>query len=142
MANQFDTIRLEKGMYQEAGRSFTQVLEGLDPSEQYKGTRLEGLDAFQRQLKRVDIKVARRASDMVEKFFENSESATLFPEYVSRAVLSGMEENTALSSIIASRADVGTLDYRTVTTDFDADDLAATAVTEGSELSKIDIRLN
>ena len=55
MANQFDTIRLEKGMYQEAGRSFTQVLEGLDPSEQYKGTRLEGLDAFQRQLKRFDI---------------------------------------------------------------------------------------
>ena len=47
MANHCDTIKLEKGMYQEAGRSFTQVLERLDPSEQYKGTGMEGLDAFQ-----------------------------------------------------------------------------------------------
>ncbi len=31
MANQFDTIRLEKGMYQEAGRSFTQW-RGWTPS--------------------------------------------------------------------------------------------------------------
>ena len=31
MANHCDTIKLEKGMYQEAGRSFTQVLERLDP---------------------------------------------------------------------------------------------------------------
>ena len=30
----------------EAGRSFTQVLEREDPSEQYKGTALEGLDAI------------------------------------------------------------------------------------------------
>ena len=28
----FDHIRLEKGMYRESGRSFTQVLERLDPS--------------------------------------------------------------------------------------------------------------
>ncbi len=137
----YTTLKLDKSMYH-SPKGFAQTLEAMDPSEHYQDSELAGLDAFQRQLKRFDIKVARRASDMVEKFFENSESATLFPEYVSRAVLSGMEENTALSSIIASRADVGTLDYRTVTTDFDADDLAATAVTEGSELSKIDIRLN
>ena len=79
MANQFDTIRLEKGMYQEAGRSFTQVLEGLDPSEQYKGTRLEGLDAFQRQLKRFDIKVTGAGSDPVEQFFRPADSAVRFP---------------------------------------------------------------
>ena len=36
----FDTIRLEKGMYRESGKSFTQVLESLDPSEAYKGTPL------------------------------------------------------------------------------------------------------
>ena len=44
---------LDKGMYREAGRSFSQVLESQDPSERYKGTSLEGLDAFQRQLKRL-----------------------------------------------------------------------------------------
>ena len=36
----FDTIKLEKGMYRESGKSFTQVLEQLDPSESYKGLSL------------------------------------------------------------------------------------------------------
>ena len=49
MAYRFDNLKLEKGMYQQAGRSFSQVLESQDPSEQYKGSALEGLDAFQRQ---------------------------------------------------------------------------------------------
>ena len=46
--SQYKDLKLEKGMYNEAGRSFTQVLEREDPSEQYKGTALEGLDAYQR----------------------------------------------------------------------------------------------
>ena len=29
----YDNLRLEKGMYRQAGKSFTQVLESLDPSE-------------------------------------------------------------------------------------------------------------
>ena len=33
----YDNLKLEKGMYNEAGKSFTQVLEAADPSE-YKGT--------------------------------------------------------------------------------------------------------
>ena len=57
MAYSYETVRLDKGMYGEAGHSFTQVLEKCDPSEQYRGTPLEHLDAFQRQLKRFDIKV-------------------------------------------------------------------------------------
>ena len=65
MANHCDTIKLEKGMYQEAGRSFTQVLVRLYPSELYKGTGKEGLDALLRQLKRFDIKVRWAASDPV-----------------------------------------------------------------------------
>ena len=70
MGYRFDNLRLEKGMYNEAGRSFTQVLEREDPSEQYKGTALEGLDAYQRQLKRFDIKVKGAGSDAVEKFMD------------------------------------------------------------------------
>ena len=91
MAYQFETVKLEKGMYNEAGRSFTKVLEKCDPSEQYQGTPLEKLDAFQRQLKRFDIKVNWAASDVVAKFFATWESAVLFPEYVARAVRQGME---------------------------------------------------
>ena len=65
MAQRFDNLKLEKGMYHEAGKSFTQVLEKLDPSEQYRGTALEGLDAYQRQLKRFDIRVKGAGSDLV-----------------------------------------------------------------------------
>ena len=79
MAN-FDNIRLEKGLY--CSGSFTGALESIDPSENYKGSSLEGLDAYQRQLKRFDIKVSGTGSDVVEKFFKTSDSATLFPEYV------------------------------------------------------------
>ena len=46
MGYQFENVKLEKGMYNEAGRSFTKVLEKCDPSEQYQGTPLEKLDAF------------------------------------------------------------------------------------------------
>ena len=50
----FDNIRLEKGLY--ASGDFTGALEKIDPSENYSGTALEGLDAYQRQLKRFNIK--------------------------------------------------------------------------------------
>ena len=42
----YDNLKLEKGMYRQAGMSFTQVLESLDPSENYRGTALEGTDAI------------------------------------------------------------------------------------------------
>ena len=67
MAYRYDNLKLEKGMYGEAGRSFTQTLEREDPSEAYKGTPLEGLDAYQRQLKRFDIKVKGAGSDTDRK---------------------------------------------------------------------------
>ena len=92
MAYHFENIKLEKGMYGRSSRSFSQALEELDPSEHYRGTPLEGLDAFQRQLKRFDIHVKGAGSDMVEKFFHTSDSAVLFPEFVSRVVRQGMEE--------------------------------------------------
>ena len=87
----YDNLKLEKGMYNSGNKSFTQVLEELDCSKNYEGTELEGLDAYQRQLKRFDIKVGGRSSDAVEKFFQTSDSAALFPEYVTRAVKQGMD---------------------------------------------------
>lgn len=44
---QFETIKLDKGLYT-SQKGFTAELESIDPSENYKGTSLEGLDAFQR----------------------------------------------------------------------------------------------
>ena len=43
----FETIKLDKGLYT-ASKGFTAALEEIDPSENYKGTALEGLDAFER----------------------------------------------------------------------------------------------
>ena len=34
MSTKFNEIKLDKGMYGETGKSFTQVLEGFDPSEE------------------------------------------------------------------------------------------------------------
>ena len=62
---------------------------------------LEGLDAFQRQLKRFDIKVKGETSDPVEAFFRTSDAAVLFPEYIARTVRQGMEEGDILPSITA-----------------------------------------
>lgn len=115
MAYHFDTVKLEKGMYNQTGRTFTQVLEEQDPSEQYKGTSLEGMDAFQRQLKRFDIKVKGAGSDVVEKFFRTSDSAVLFPEYIARSVRQGMEEYDILPNITAAVTRFDGMDYRSIT---------------------------
>ena len=115
MAYHFETVNLEKGMYNESGRSFTQVLERLDPSENYKGTSMEGMDAFQRQLKRFDIKCKGSGSDMVEKFFSTAQSAVLFPEYIARAVKVGMEEANILPEITATETVIDGMDYRSIT---------------------------
>lgn len=108
----FDSITLEKGMY-EAG-NLTDVLERLDPSENYYDTELHGLDAFSRQLKRFDIKVSGNNSDTVEKFFATSNSAVLFPEYVRRCVQLGIDENNIVEDIVANTIDIVGFDYRSV----------------------------
>ena len=74
----FDNIKLDKGLYT-GSKGFTASLEEIDPSANYVGTELEGLDAYQRQLKRFDIKVSGTNSDTVSKFFRTTDSAALFP---------------------------------------------------------------
>lgn len=109
----FETIKLDKGLYR-TGLGINAELERIDPSENYKGTSLEGLDAFERQLKRFDIKIKGASSSPIEKFFQTSDSAVLFPEYVSRAVRQGMNETCNVDDLIATRTDINGLDYRTI----------------------------
>lgn len=96
----YNDIKLEKGMYNLSGKSFTSALEELDPSSAYIGTELESLDAFERQLKRYNIRVSGTECDKVEKFFNSTETAVLFPEYVKRCIVKGFE-NTVISSVTA-----------------------------------------
>ncbi len=129
MAN-FDNIKLEKGLY--ASGNFTKALESIDPTENYKGTSLEGLDAYQRQLKRFGIKVGGPASDVVDKFFKTSDSAVLFPEYISRAVRQGLEQADILSDIVASTTVIDGMDYRSITSIPTEDEKELKVVKEGA----------
>ena len=140
MSYRFDNLRLEKGMYNEAGRTFAQVLEREDPSEQYKGTPLEGLDAYQRQLKRFDIKVKGAGSDVVEKFFSTSQSAVLFPEYIARSVRQGMEEADLLPHITAAVTKFDGMDYRSIASVPEDDQKALRYVEEGATIPQTQVK--
>ena len=136
----YDNLKLEKGMYRQAGKSFTQVLESLDPSENYRGTALEGTDAFQRQLKRFGIRAKGAGSSPVEKFFATMDSAVLFPEYIARTVRQGMEENDILPSIVASTTVIDAMDYRSIYSVPDDEDKALQDVAEGSAIPETTIK--
>ena len=134
----FDNIRLEKGLY--ASGDFTGALEKIDPSENYSGTALEGLDAYQRQLKRFDIKVSGAGSDVVDKFFKTSDSAVLFPEYVSRAVRQGMQEANVLPRIVASTTVIDSLDYRSIACEPSDDEKELKVVAEGAFIPETSVK--
>ncbi len=141
MNGKYSEIRLDKGMYGETGKSFTQVLEGMDPSENYKGTGLEGFDAYQRQLKRFDIKVHGAGSDMVEKFFHTTESAVLFPEYVARSVRQGMEEENILPSITATVTKFDGMDYRSIYSVPADDQKSLRRIEEGAAIPQTEVKV-
>ena len=140
MAYHYENIHLEKGMYGRSGQSFAKTLEELDPSEHYRGTPLEGLDAFQRQLKRFDIKVKGAGSDMVEKFFHTTESSVLFPEFVSRVVRQGLEEGSILPDLVATVTHFDGLDYRSITSVPTEEDKKLRRVEEGAAIPETVIR--
>ena len=138
----YENITLEKGMYQGKTKSLTDVLESIDPSENYKGTALEGLDAFCRQLKRFDIRVSGEGSDCVEKFFQSSNSAALFPEYVNRAVHQGIEEADVLSDVVATVTTIDGMDYRSITSSPTTDDKSLVKVNEGAYIPQTKVKTN
>ncbi len=137
----FDNLKLEKGMYRESGKSFSQVLERLDPSANYRGTPYENLDAFQRQLKRFDIKVKGPGSDRVEKFFSTMESAVLFPEYVSRMVRQGMEGADRLRDMVATVTSIDAMDYRSMYSVPAEAEKSLAYVAEGAAIPETNIRI-
>ena len=135
----YENINLEKGMYAVSGKSFSDVLEMLDPTQNYEGTADANLDAFGRQLKRFDIKVGGSGSDCVNKFFATTQSAALFPEYVSRAVRQGMDEAKVLDSIVATKTRIDGLDYRTIASIPTEDERELKRVGEGAYIPQTNI---
>ncbi len=136
----YDNLKLEKGMYRQEGMNFSQVLESLDPSENYRGTALEGTDAFQRQLKRFGIRAKGAGSSPVEKFFRTMDSAVLFPEYIARTVRQGMEENDILPAITATTTVIDSMDYRSIYSAATDDDKALRNVEEGTAIPSTEVK--
>ena len=136
----YENLRLEKGMYRQAGMNFTQVLESLDPSENYRGTALEGTDAFQRQLKRFGIRAKGAGSSKVEKFFQTMDSAVLFPEYIARTVRQGIEENDILPGITATTTVIDSMDYRSIYSNPTAKELETDYVGEGEQIPETEVK--
>lgn len=135
----FDNIKLDKGLYT-GSKGFTASLEEIDPSANYVGTELEGLDAYQRQLKRFDIKVSGTNSDTVSKFFRTTDSAALFPEYVSRAVAQGVEYADDTSKLVATTTTIDSLDYRSVESVPGDEDKELAVVAEGAFIPETKIK--
>lgn len=131
MAN-YQNVKLEKSMYK-SEVPFAVQLEKLDPSSNYAGSELAKLDAYERQLKRFDIKVSGKNSDMISKFFSTSSASALFPEYVSRAVLQGVDESAVIDGIIATKTVINGMDYRTICTT-NTHDADAAQVSEGNNI--------
>ena len=136
----YDNLKLEKGMYRQEGMNFTQVLESLDPSENYRGTALEGTDAFQRQLKRFGIRAKGAGSSPVEKFFRTMDSAVLFPEYIARTVRQGMEENDILPAITATTTVIDSMDYRSIYSNPTDEEKELKDVEEGAEIPSTEVK--
>lgn len=107
----YNTVKIEKGFYNLSGKTFSQALEAADPSENYSDEALRKADAFERQLKRFDIKVRGVNADKVDKFFQTAESALLFPEFVRRAVESGLNSG-CLNRITAAVSVTDGIDCR------------------------------
>ena len=64
----YNSVKLDKGLYNLSGKSFSEALAELDPDTNYTDTELSGLDAYERQLKRFDIKASGADSSSVLRF--------------------------------------------------------------------------
>jgi hypothetical protein len=120
------------------GLGLTDLLEELDPSQG-----LSPLDAFERQLALAGIRVQGTTADTIDRFFASTESAVLFPEFVSRSVRVGMSDFRALDRILATRTRIDSDTYKTLYMDEavqTAADRRLARVGEGSELPRIEIK--
>ena len=110
-------LKLEKEMYQEArnqGKTFGQLLETLDPSEEYGDGPLSKLSAVERQLAAHDIRVKGPHADVLQKFFATTSSTVLFPDYVAAQVHAGLMAASILPSLVATTTNIDSHTYKKI----------------------------
>lgn len=136
----FKKIKLEKEMYQELerqGLTFSDILEKEDPSANYPdGTP----DAFVRQLVAYDIKIKGRHVSLIEDFYKTTESRVLFPEFINRNLLIGLnlgKNEATIEDVVSTTTVIDSESYRGIEADFTNSDLEASRVAEGSTFPRV-----
>lgn len=143
-------IPLSINLYREAndkGVTLSQYLEQIDPSERYGSD--EKLDAFERQIKRVSEQLVAQGkqpivlksipekgiwASKVEAFYQTSDSAVLFPEFINRTARQALMQDDILNEMIAIRTPIDSNAYRTIYVTQDAKATSKKRVTEGSDM--------
>jgi hypothetical protein len=130
----------------EAGRrliSFSGLLEEMDPSEQYAGTELANMDAFQRQLFFAGIRTQSIPekgiyADQVNRFFQSNVpgSQVLFPEYINRVMRQALIAPDVLPWIVAVNTGVVGDFYRSIYTNDTIAQRRLYRVGQGADLPK------
>ena len=98
----YNEIALTKEMYDVPNKTLSDILTEFDPDSGYNELDdLRGLDAYERQLKRFDIKVRGNKCDQANKFFQSDKSLILFPEYIRRTIRKGISNALIIPYISA-----------------------------------------
>ncbi len=134
-------LNLYKESYSQ-GKTFSQFLEGLDPSNQYVGNdaRLGQLDAFERQMLAAGIRTKSDEgkglyADTVDKFFlGTSNSDVLFPEFINRTARQALLAPDILNELVAIKTPIQGNAYKTFYVDLATAAKQKKRVAEGTEI--------
>lgn len=131
----------------ERGVTLSQYLEIIDPSDQYGPN--EKLDAFQRQIKRVNEGIMAQGKNpivlnsipekgiwasKVEAFYTTQESVVMFPEFINRVAREALEADDILNEMVAMRTPIDSNAYRTIYIDTEKKPKQKKRVSEGAEI--------
>ncbi len=136
----FVKLKLDKELYKEAedkGISFTEKLEELDPTSQYED---KSLDAYERQLIAHGLRVKGKNACFVHDFFKTTESSVLFPEFINRNLLIGLNRGKAeatLDDVISTTTPIDSITHRGIYADIENSDLTYKRVSEGSSFPRV-----
>lgn len=141
-------IKLGMPLYRaanQAGMTLSHYLETIDPSDKHN----DGLDAFERQLKRFGI-VAKSIpekgiwADLVEKFYtadDGEEVPYLFPEYINRVARRALMADDILSEMVAIRTPIDSNAYRALYLQHDEANAKKVRVEQGAEIPRSKITI-
>ena len=140
-----DQLGTGTNIYKEAykeGRTLSQHLEILDPSNQYVGADawLGKLDAYERQMLAAGIQTKSNPAkgmyaDTVDKFFlGTSNSDVLFPEFINRTARMALEAPDILNELVAIKTPITGNAYKTFYVDLAAAAKQKKRVPQGTEI--------